>query len=188
VNCHASMLSKSEAEKISSDDVLRGRVLKSFELMLDFWGMKLEGDVITRTQDWEERYDNWNGGHNNLRVCRTLKSLGQLGLPQYKKPFVTFLTQEIIDGRLKGCSSSLVSFWIPTLSKSDQKEMLELYHSKRESLPKKQKWVHSDKCIEEESGQSQSTVSVKTDKNTDDEIEVSDQFERTPTVAQKDLF
>jgi len=155
VNWHASMLSKTEAETISSDEKLKEKVLKSFILMLDFWGMNLDVSTgkISRTKNYEARYDNWMGGHNNLRVTRTLKSLGELGLGKYKKPWVEFLLKEILEGKLKGCSSSLTSFWIPTLNKKEQKELKEIYNNEKSYKPKKiTKWVHSKKCIEEASG------------------------------------
>jgi len=41
VNAYAERLTKEEAEAIRNDPVMKARVLKSFHLMLDFWGMKL---------------------------------------------------------------------------------------------------------------------------------------------------
>lgn len=71
--------------------------------------MRLDEKSMTfsRTEDYKERYYNWCGGHNNLRITRTLKSLGDLGLGQYKKPWVEFLMNEILAGEITGCSSSL---------------------------------------------------------------------------------
>jgi hypothetical protein len=138
------------------------------------------GIQISKTRDWRVRFNNWQGGHNNLRVCRCLKSLGELGLGRYMKPLLMFLTQEIIDGNLKGCSSSLVDFWIPTLPKKERAEVLELFHSKRKTV-KKQKFVPSKACLEP-------TLKKKKDNEGDDDEDDEDEFrfDQTPTPNGRD--
>lgn len=193
VNHHASVLKKKESEAISKDSALKAKVLKSFELMLDFWGFSLKEEnkkiEIHKTKHWRRRFDNWQGGHNNLRVCRCFKSLGQLGLSEYKLPFALVLCQEIVDGNLRGCSSSLVDFWIPTLTKAEQRQVLELYHSKRKT-PKKQIWIHSKRCIDEESGEvnEESPESKRNKQEDSGVVYVSDKFEMTPLEPKSDLF
>ena len=47
---------------ISDHKELRNNVLKAFEMMLDFYGMKLDlkEEKITRADNWQERYEHLN--------------------------------------------------------------------------------------------------------------------------------
>eukprot|EP01080_Neovahlkampfia_damariscottae_P000264 gene264-6679_t len=118
VNRQAFKLLEEEAKIISKDKILKERVLKSFILMLDFWGMKLDvkSGIVSRSDNYKSRYSNWIGGHNHLRITRTLKSLRDLGLKKYQRNFLKFLLKEINNGSLKSCSSSYTSHWFPTLN------------------------------------------------------------------------
>ena len=139
--CHR--LTTEEAEIISSDPECRARVLKSLDLMLDFYGMKIQKsseDIrVVRNIDnpsWDSCYRNLETSpHNYLRITRILKSLGELGWPEYKRPIVEHVIEEMYPTlknpeslerpRLQNCKRSLVDFWIPTLQKPDQKELLD---------------------------------------------------------------
>lgn len=91
IKAQASKLTKEEALIISKDHILQNRVLKSFILMLDFWGMKLQIETgkISRSNDYKSRYLNWIGTHNHLRITRTLKSLRK-EIKCQKKNFLNF--------------------------------------------------------------------------------------------------
>jgi hypothetical protein len=104
-------------------------------MMLDFWGMEMlnvTSGVIKRSSNYRERYNQWMGTHNNLRISRCLKSLGELGFERFKLPFVEFLIEEIMNGEIKGCFDSLVNFWIPMLSEDDKKEVKKIFVSGRD--------------------------------------------------------
>ena len=50
-------------QSIIEDPAASQRVLKSYHMMLDFWGMSLEDEktgVIVRGDNWEERFRNLN--------------------------------------------------------------------------------------------------------------------------------
>lgn len=161
VNYQASPLRKEEAAIMKKDPAIRSRVYKSFLLMLDFWGIEVEaqsGDPIEpegrvflkRTTDYKRRYDNWMGGHNNLRVTRCIKSLGRLGMEHLQPPFVEFLMHEIMDGQLRGCSSSMEDFWITSIVDENEKKRLSTIwkqwnKDKKRVFPQIQ-WKHSASC------------------------------------------
>lgn len=176
VNFHATKLTKKEAETISKDEKLKEKVLKSYILMLDFWGMELNEKTgeVSRGEHYKQRYKEWSGGHNNLRITRCLKSLLELGLGKYQKPFAQFLTKEVLCGEIKGCSGSLTDFWITTLPKGEQKEILDIFNEYRPSK-KSKKWVHSKDCIEKAS-----ETKVEMEEKKLEEDETNEKFPETP--------
>lgn len=152
--------------------------------MLDFWGMKLDekSGEVSRAEHYKKRYANWAGGHNNLRITRCLKSLGELGLGKYKKPFVEFLTKEVLSGTISGCSSSLTDFWITTLPKNEQIEMMNVFKEFRKAK-KSKKWVHSKSCIE-----NASETKIEGEEKKLEEDETNDKFPETPLEEKQILF
>ena len=103
----------------NSPDIM-ARVLKSYKMMLGFYGAELvdEGSGrLRRAKNWQSQFQNMNRfTHNNLRITRILKFLGEIGLERYKLPFLTFFIKEIVANKqLPNCRSSLESYWVPTL-------------------------------------------------------------------------
>jgi hypothetical protein len=107
MNMSAQELQLHEAEAVKADPKCRARVVKSYQLMLHFYGMELAnketGEVsraacalstdvvaqIKRASHWQARYRHLdNSFHNYLRITRILKSLGELGYEHYKWPFL----------------------------------------------------------------------------------------------------
>jgi len=132
MNVYASKLKPEEAEIIKQDPILQQRVVMSYKLILDFFGMKLKdsetGAIECNETTWQERYENLETSlHNNYRITRVLKSLGDLGFAKFKKPLVEFIIHEIASKkRLYSSIRSLTNFWIPELSLEDQVEMNQL--------------------------------------------------------------
>ncbi|XP_041367806.1 cylicin-1-like isoform X2 [Gigantopelta aegis] len=130
MNWHAQELQLHEAQAIQEDCKSLERVCKSYELMLDFYGMKLvdkESGRLTRADNWEERFDHLNWSfHNYLRITRILKSLGELGYERYQAPFVEFILDEAyVKERLNGrVLSSCTDYWVGTVK--DEKERKKL--------------------------------------------------------------
>eukprot|EP00051_Salpingoeca_urceolata_P009941 m.120738 g.120738 ORF g.120738 m.120738 type:complete len:225 (-) comp16515_c0_seq3:270-944(-) len=75
MNSHAQPLQRHELEFIR--DHQQARVVRSYELMLDFYGMRLKDrdtGEIERSDNWVRCYHNLNtSGHNYLRITRILK-------------------------------------------------------------------------------------------------------------------
>lgn len=126
VGKHAQPLQLHEAKAIIADKEAYARVLKSYELMLDFLGMKLKdakSGEIERSSNWKNRYnelnEKWN--HNFLRITRMLKCLGELGYEHLKYPFVEFVLKEIFEnGQLYNALDAAENYWLETI-KDDQK-------------------------------------------------------------------
>jgi len=93
LNHYAEQLQLHEAKAIAESEVLQGRIIKSYELMLDFYGMQLvdrkTGTVQRNPENWRNRYNHLNRSfHNYLRITRILKCLGEVGLEHFKVHFV----------------------------------------------------------------------------------------------------
>lgn len=73
-----------EIKQMKKDPEVQERLYRSFEMMLDFYGMKLvnrQTGEIKRNSNYQKCYDNLNwSSHNYLRITRILKCLGELGL------------------------------------------------------------------------------------------------------------
>jgi hypothetical protein len=122
-------LTKQEVEIFQQSKELKEKLFKSFEMMMNFYGIQVDRGTIKfeRNKDWILHYENLeHNPHNFLRITRILKSIGFLGLKEFKKPFLEHVAKEIVEnGELRACSDSFVRFWIPTLD--SQKEMDEIF-------------------------------------------------------------
>lgn len=85
-----------------NDPEIRIRVFRSYILFLDFLGLQIDEETgaVTHTPQWKIRYNNWMGTHNNLRVCRCIKSMRELGLVKYTRPFVERLMADDFTGKI----------------------------------------------------------------------------------------
>lgn len=140
-NSISSPLQMSEAQLMCKSEEILIKIITSYRLMLDFYGIQLvdyrTGDLV-RAPNYVERYANIEANpHNCLRITRILTSLGQLGLGAYKQKLLQFLMNEILGipsfqqmpsgewkatfegatpqagSLLASCKDSLISFWIP---------------------------------------------------------------------------
>jgi hypothetical protein len=104
----------------------------SYEMMLNFYGMKLvnfDTGEVTRAENWKQRFSNLNRSeHNFLRITRILKSLGEMGLERYKMPLIQFLlTEAIATRKLWNTLNSCHNYWIPTVENSQDRVSLTQY-------------------------------------------------------------
>jgi len=117
VNSSASALKKDEAQLMRNDLEIARRVIRSYRLMLNFYGWHLvdekTGEISKHPNEnfRRNRYRNLNDNfHNNLRISRILISLGELGFGRYKEPLLNFLAIEVNSG-LRNCKESFDRFW-----------------------------------------------------------------------------
>jgi len=117
INHNTKPLSMQEAELFKKNIQTSIRLVRSYKLMLNFFGMKLANDLtgeVTREEDiWQARYCQINSRtNNNIKITRMLKSLGQLGFERYQKRFVEHLKTEIEEhGLLKNCRDNFKNYW-----------------------------------------------------------------------------
>jgi hypothetical protein len=68
---------------------LRERLLRSFDVMLRFYGLRRDGPEVLEADDFAERAANWLTpyNHNFLRITRILLCLRELGLAEWAEAF-----------------------------------------------------------------------------------------------------
>lgn len=126
-NPNSSPLKDQEIEIFRNNRELKERVLKAFDLILDFFGMKYykkgENIFIEHSSNYEGRYENLNNrGHNYARISRILKFLVLIGLESYASAFLKFLLLEIYSTKSLKIPDSSVKIWIEQFPKEKQME------------------------------------------------------------------
>ncbi|KAM6147665.1 opioid growth factor receptor [Erethizon dorsatum] len=117
VNWHAKPLTLKEVEAFKSSKEVRERFVQAYELMLGFYGIQLEDrdtGAVCRAQNYHKRFQNLNWrSHNNLRITRILKSLGELGLEHYQAPLARFFLEEtLVRHELPGVRQSALDYFL----------------------------------------------------------------------------
>lgn len=118
-NPTAPILDAGQIRAFHADPLLRQKLLRSFERMLDFYGLARTPDGIDKAPDWPRRKSLWftQPSHNHLRITRILKCLNTLGL----EPEAKALHQALV--RLKsseadcGIPSSAFSYWAEAVTR-----------------------------------------------------------------------
>ncbi|XP_059393602.1 opioid growth factor receptor-like isoform X2 [Carassius carassius] len=130
VNWRAHVLSKKEIKLFRKDEEAKKKLVQSYKLMLDFYGIHLTDEStgkVTRAPNWKDRFRNLNRHtHNNLRITRILKCLGTLGLKHYQAPLVRFfLNETLVMGELQNVKKSALDYFMfAVLDKSDRRELV----------------------------------------------------------------
>ncbi|KAI3383600.1 hypothetical protein SNEBB_006351 [Seison nebaliae] len=120
LNSEAEPLQLHEIRKMKSRTDIRERIYRSYEMMLNFYGLNLVDNTgtVERTGNFKERYKNLNRNlHNTLRITRILKSLGEFNFEHLKLPFITFMIDESLNNNQfnRFVIDSLENYWIGTL-------------------------------------------------------------------------
>ena len=123
-NKHAQVLQRHEAATMRTDPACRRAFILSYRCFLDFIGLVLDdeatGALSTHAEEaqWRERFANLNThGHNNLRLCRILKCMGEIGFEAYKAPLIDALVAAAFDEpcTLKNLRESIEAYYVGTL-------------------------------------------------------------------------
>ncbi|XP_029630741.1 opioid growth factor receptor isoform X1 [Salmo trutta] len=130
MNNQAKELTKKEIEAFLEDETAKKRLVKSYKLMLDFYGIQLSNDTtgeVQRANNWRDRFDIDRNTHNNLRITRILKCLGTLGFPHYQAPLVHFFLEEtLVKGNLYNVKESVLNYFIFAVrDKQQRRELVE---------------------------------------------------------------
>ncbi|XP_074538224.1 opioid growth factor receptor [Halichoeres trimaculatus] len=130
VNYMASELTKKEIEAFKNNEEAKRRLVESYELMLGFYGIKLvnkDTGEVKRADNWKERFGNLERNmHNNLRITRILKSLGELGFEHYQAPLVRFFLEEtLVKKTLSSVKRSVLDYFLfAVLDKRKRQELV----------------------------------------------------------------
>ncbi|OOR98454.1 hypothetical protein B0187_08385 [Haemophilus paracuniculus] len=95
------ILTEQDCEKIQQSELAQQNLLRSFEMMLNFWGLTFENGQIFPKEDLNSRTHFWlrSYNHNQLRITRVIKCLSLLG----QKDLAKLFQQAVISiGREKG--------------------------------------------------------------------------------------
>ncbi|KAI4891330.1 hypothetical protein NFI96_031734 [Prochilodus magdalenae] len=138
MNCDAYVLTPEEIMLFRKDDEVKDRLLKSYRLMLDFYGIELcneETGEVCRAKNWKARFENLDRNtHNNLRITRILKCLGILGFQHYQAPLVRFFLEEtLVKGKLPRVKRSVLDYFMfAVLDRSERKDLIRFAFEKFE--------------------------------------------------------
>ncbi|KAF8229690.1 hypothetical protein L208DRAFT_1401682 [Tricholoma matsutake] len=92
MNYESQALQPHEITSMRSNTVILERIIKSYDMMLDFYGMRLVSakmGLLDRSEDFSDRYKNLvYSGHNYLRISRILKCLSEFGLEHLNLGFL----------------------------------------------------------------------------------------------------
>ncbi|XP_050979133.1 opioid growth factor receptor-like [Labeo rohita] len=130
VNWRAHVLKKKEIKLFRNDEKVKKKLVKSYKLMLDFYGIHLVDQStgeVARASNWEQRFRHLNRHtHNNLRITRILKCLGTLGLEHYQAPLVRFFLHETLEnGNLPNVKHSVLDYFMfAVLDKLERRELV----------------------------------------------------------------
>lgn len=115
-NASAPLLSNDDIDRFQSDESLKMRLLRSFELMLRFLGLEPadanDAVSVIRAQDFDERRQVWlhAGNHNFLRISRILRSLTLLGCSRDAFAFLECL-EDIYAENPETIGKTTVGYW-----------------------------------------------------------------------------
>ncbi|XP_053430252.1 opioid growth factor receptor isoform X2 [Nycticebus coucang] len=129
VNWHAKPLTLKEVEAFKSSPEVQERLVRAYELMLGFYGIRLQNrdtGTVCRAQNYQQRFQNLNWhSHNNLRITRMLKSLGELGLEHYQAPLAHFFLEEtLVRQELPGVRQSTLDYFVFAVRCREQRRQL----------------------------------------------------------------
>ncbi|XP_076012930.1 opioid growth factor receptor-like isoform X1 [Genypterus blacodes] len=135
MNSEATPLTNEEIKDFLRDSTAMDNLLKSYKLMLDFYGIELcdvNTGAVKRARNWRERFCNMDRHtHNNLRITRILKCLGTLGLAHYQAPLVKFFLEEtLVRGQLQNVKDSVLNYFVfAVLDKTKRRSLIEFAFS-----------------------------------------------------------
>ncbi|XP_073679550.1 opioid growth factor receptor [Garra rufa] len=151
VNYMAAELTKKEIQAFRENDEAKSRLLDSYELMLGFYGIQLlnrETGEVKRAENWRERFANLERNmHNNLRITRILKSLGELGFEHFQAPLVRFFLEEtLVRKTLSSVKRSVLDYFL--FAVRDKRERRKLVRFAFQHFEPKDKFVWCPRKIQ----------------------------------------
>ena len=99
-NSDSSSLTRNEMTRFRESEIIAERLVRSYKLILDFYGIKLvneETGELNRSEDYKKRYcaTFLTKYHNHLRMRRILMHLNNVGFRRYAIQLVNFLKREM---------------------------------------------------------------------------------------------
>ncbi|XP_075625108.1 opioid growth factor receptor isoform X4 [Balearica regulorum gibbericeps] len=152
MNWRARPLTCQEIQAFKKSKEVMQRFIRAYQLMLRFYGIVLineETGELERAENWAERFQNLNRfGHNNLRITRILKCLGEMGYEHYQVHLVKFfLTETLVKEMLPNVKRSALDYFLFTI-RSKQKRRELVYYAWQHFRPRDSfVWGPHDKLL-----------------------------------------
>ncbi|KAJ8496544.1 hypothetical protein ONZ45_g12405 [Pleurotus djamor] len=134
MNYRSQPLQRHELKAMKANTAIIARLLESYRLMLDFYGMRLvsaETGMLDRSlppRNFASRYMNLcRSSHNNLRISRILKCLSEFGLENLNAGFLLHvLNEQSQHGELNTPSirSSMDRWWANCLRNGEERKWI----------------------------------------------------------------
>ncbi|KAF5360298.1 hypothetical protein D9758_009164 [Tetrapyrgos nigripes] len=131
MNYQSQPLQPHELNSMKSDPKIIQRLLESYKLMLDFYGMQLvneetgELDRPSPPRTYAPRYKNLvRSTHNNLRISRILKCLSEFGLERLNTGFLLYVLADQSESNELNSSalrSSMDRWWASCLRNEEER-------------------------------------------------------------------
>ncbi|XP_064321451.1 opioid growth factor receptor isoform X1 [Phalacrocorax carbo] len=195
MNWRAKPLTRQEIQAFKKSNEVMQRFRRAYQLMLRFYGILLvneETGELKRAENWAERFQNLNRfSHNNLRITRILKCLGEMEYEHYQVHLVKFfLTETLVKETLPNVKRSALDYFLFTI-RSKQKRRELVYYAWQHFKPQGSfVWGPHDKLLKYRACSAKSQLHRKAevrqetpDKKSDDSVE-KDQ-NQSPEEEQK---
>ncbi|KAF5311698.1 hypothetical protein D9611_009418 [Ephemerocybe angulata] len=134
MNYESQPLQGHEIEAMKADPEVIKRIVTSYKLMLDFYGMRLiseDSGLVGRSsppRDFAKRYRNLvRSSHNYLRISRILKCLSEMGLEHLNSGFLLHvLSEQSENNELNnpGLRSSMDRWWANCIRNEVEREKI----------------------------------------------------------------
>ncbi|KAJ7781806.1 opioid growth factor receptor conserved region-domain-containing protein [Mycena maculata] len=129
MNYESQPLQPHELAKLKADPRAQERLIASYKLMLDFYGMRLvseETGAIERAPRYETQYQNLvESPHNYLRISRILKCLSEFGLERLNAGFLLHVLSEQSEAKKLDnwdLRRSMDRWWCNCIRNSEERE------------------------------------------------------------------
>ncbi|KAL4249079.1 opioid growth factor receptor family protein [Abortiporus biennis] len=134
MNSASQPLQKHEIAAMKADPDITARLIRSYRLMLDFYGMNLdspETGLLSRVAPetkYKERHRNLvRNSHNYLRISRILKCLSEMGLERLNAGFLLHVLNEQSENNqlnTPNLKSSMDRWWANCLRNEQEREWI----------------------------------------------------------------
>jgi len=131
MNFNSQPLQTHEIESMKADPIILERVVRSYQLMLDFYGMHLvseETGLVDRAlppRYFAPRYRNLvRSSHNYLRISRILKCLSEMGLEYLSAGFLLHVLNEQSESHelnSRGLCNSMDRWWANCIRNEEER-------------------------------------------------------------------
>jgi len=134
MNYESQPLQAHEIRAMKADPTIVARIIESYKLMLDFYGMRLvsaDTGLVARVlppKNYAGRYRNLvRSSHNYLRISRILKCLSEMGLERLNVGFLLHVLSEQSEANelnFRGIRSSMDRWWANCLRNEEEREWI----------------------------------------------------------------